>query len=129
MRQKSIDIEGHGHNAPIPMGCRVGSILATSGVSGKNVKTGEMPADIDEQVKHVFINMAAVLKQGGLDMGDVVKMTVLVADDGFGDVINKYWVQAYPDKAKRPARHTLTVASLRGGSRIRLEALAVAKDG
>jgi len=128
MRQKSIEIEGHGHKAPLPMGCRIGSILATSGVSGKNVKTGEMPADPDEQTKHAFINMASVLKAGGLDMGDVVKMTVLVTDEDFGASINKYWIEAYPDKTKRPARHTL-ISPLKGGSRIRLEALAVAKDG
>ncbi len=128
MRQKSIEIEGHGHNAPLPMACRIGSILATSGVSGKNVKTGEMPNDPDEQTKHAFINMASVLKAGGLDMGDVVKMTVLVADEDFSASINKYWTQSYPDKTKRPARHTLVVP-LKGGSRIRLEALAVAKDG
>jgi len=128
MRQKSIEIEGHGHKAPLPMACRIGSILATSGVSGKNVETGEMPKDVDEETRHAFINMASVLEAGGLDMGDVVKMTVLVTDESFAASINKYWIQAYPDKARRPARHTL-VMPLKGGSRIRLEALAVAKDG
>jgi len=62
-RQQSIEIKGHGHRSPTPMACKVGPFLATSGVSGKNVKTGEMPKDPDQQTKHAFINMAAVLKE------------------------------------------------------------------
>ena len=45
MRQKSIEIEGLAHSVPIPLGCRVGPILATSGIGGKDPKTGRMPPD------------------------------------------------------------------------------------
>jgi len=68
-----------------------------------------------------------VLQKGGLDLGDVVKLTVFVADDKFRDAVNVYWLQCYPDAARRPARHTL-VMPLRGGMLVQLEALAVAKE-
>ena len=80
VRQNSIEIEGHGHAGLTPMGCRVGPILATSGVSGKNVKTGQMPKDPDQQMKHAYINMTCVLKAGGMDLGDVVQMTIVITD-------------------------------------------------
>jgi len=126
-RQKSIEIKGHGHKSATPMACRVGPILATSGVNGKNVKTGEISKDPDQQTKHAFVNMAAVMKEGGLDMGDIVKMTIIITDETFKDSIEKHWKKVYPDKAKSPARNTV-VGPLNNGARIRLEALAVAKD-
>lgn len=127
MRQKSIDIEGLEHTAPIPLGCRVGPILATSGIGGRDAATGRLPEDPDRQAFHAFENLKRVLQAGGMDLGDVVKLTVFVADDAHRNAINKYWNECYPDPHRRPARHTL-VMPLRGGMLIQLEALAVAKE-
>ena len=125
-RQKSLEVEGLGHGAPIPMGCRVGPILMTSGVGGKDRKTGKTPEDADGQARNAFDNLKAVLAAGGLGLGDVAKITVYVVDDKYRNEINKYWEECYPDPHKRPARHTL-VMPLRGVL-LQLEAFAVAKD-
>ncbi len=127
MRQKSIEIEGLGHAAPIPLACRVGPVLATSGIGGKDPATGKLAPDADAQARQAFENLNAVLAKGGLGLGDVVKLTVFVADDKYRDAINTYWLQCYCDPARRPARHTL-VMPLRGGMLVQLEALAVAKE-
>jgi 2-iminobutanoate/2-iminopropanoate deaminase len=124
-RQKSIEVEGLGHGAPIPMGCRVGPILMTSGVGGKDRKTGKTPEDADGQARNAFDNLKAVLAAADLGLGDVVKITVYVVDDKYRNEINKYWEECYPDPHKRPARHTL-VMPLRGVL-LQLEAFAVAK--
>src|ERR1700754_4470196 len=108
MRLKSIEVEGLEHStAPIPMACRVGPILATSGIMGKDASTGKMPADIDGQARHCFCNLELTLKAGGVDLGVVVKLTVFVTDDAHRQAVNKYWTQCYPDPHQRPARHTL----------------------
>ena len=125
-RQKSIEVEGLGHGAPIPMGCRVGPVLMTSGVGGKDRKTGKTPEDADGQARNAFDNLKALLANAGLGLGDVVKITVYVTDDKFRNEINKYWEECYPDPHKRPARHT-HVTALRGVL-LQLEAFAVAKD-
>jgi len=127
MRQKSIEVKGLEHNAPIPMACRIGPILASSGIGGKDPATGKLPAEPDRQAFHCFDNLKRVLAAGGLDLGDVVKLTVFVVDESHRDAINKYWNECYPDPHRRPARHTL-VAPLRGGQLMQLEALAVSKD-
>jgi 2-iminobutanoate/2-iminopropanoate deaminase len=124
-RQKSIEVEGLGHGAPIPMGCRVGPILMTSGVGGKDRKTGKTPEDADGQARNAFDNLKAVLAAADLGLGDVVKITVYVVDDKYRNEINKYWEECYPDPHKRPARHSL-VMPLRGVL-LQLEAFAVAK--
>lgn len=127
MRQKSIDVENLHHSAPIPAASRVGPILATSGIGGRDPATGKLPEDVDGQARFAFENLKRLLEAGGMDLGDVVKITCFVTDDGFRTAINKYWTQCYPDAARRPARHTL-VMPLRGGMLLQLDALAVAKE-
>ncbi len=125
LRQQSIDIEGIAHGAPIPTGSRVGNVLATSAVSGRDAKTGKLAADVDGQARLAFENLKKILAGGGMGLGDVVKVDVFVVDDAHRDAINKYWVECYPDPHKRPARHTV-VMNLRGGVLLQLSALAVA---
>ena len=127
MRQKSLHVEGLSHSVPIPMGCRVGPILATSAVGGRDPATGQLAADAAAQAGQAFENLKAVLAAGGLDLGDVVKLTVYVGEESYREAINKFWLQCYPDAAHRPARHTM-VMPLRGGMLVQLEALAVAKE-
>jgi 2-iminobutanoate/2-iminopropanoate deaminase len=128
MRQTSINIEGVAHNAPIPAASRVGNIIATGGVSGIDPATGKPAADADNQARLAFENLKQILAAGGADMGDVVKLTVFLADEAHRSAINKYWLEIYPDPHHRPARHAL-VLPLRGGVLLQLEALAVAKEG
>jgi 2-iminobutanoate/2-iminopropanoate deaminase len=128
VRQKSIDVEGLGHaGVPIPNACRVGPILATSGVGGRDPNTGTMPADPETQAVNCFDNLRRTLEAGGMDMGDVVKITVFIADESYRSAVNAPWLAHFPDAAHRPARHSL-VMPLRGGMLVQLEALAVAKS-
>lgn len=126
MSQTSIEIHGLSHqSAPIPLACRVGPILATSGIGGRNAETGEMPSDAETQAANCFENLKKVLAAGGLGMEHVVKVTVYVADEAYRSAVNTPWLRHYPDPQRRPARHAL-VMPLRGGMLVQIEALAVA---
>jgi 2-iminobutanoate/2-iminopropanoate deaminase len=128
VRQRSILSEKIGHGAaPIPLACRVGPILATSGIMGRDADTGEMPADAAQQARNCFRNLAFVLGEAGMDFGDVVKLTVYVKEEASRDAVNGPWLEHYPDPARRPARHS-QVTALRGAALVQIEALAVAKD-
>ena len=59
---------------------------------------------------------------------DVVKCTVFVRDKAIRPVVNKYWVEMFPDEASRPARHTLRT-DLQGGIQLQLEIMAVLGQG
>jgi 2-iminobutanoate/2-iminopropanoate deaminase len=127
MRQKSIEVPGLAHaSAPVPMASRVGPIFATSGIFGKNPDTGQMPPDAVGQAMQCFDNLKRLLAAAGLDMGDVVKITVFLANDQYRTAVNKPWNEHFPDPSKRPARHAL-VLPLRGGALVQIEAIAVAK--
>ncbi len=125
LRQQSIEIEGIGHSAPIPTGSRVGPVLATSAVSGRDAKTGKLAPDADGQARLAFENLKKILAGGGMGMGHVVKLDCFVIDEAHREAINKYWLECYPDEHHRPARHTVTM-QLRGGVLLQLSALAVA---
>lgn len=126
MVQKSVEVPGLSHaTAPIPMACRVGPILATSGIGGKDRRTGDMPATAEAQAANCFSNLTAVLEAAGLTLQDVVKLTVYVSDETHRSAVNDPWLKHFPDPEHRPARHAL-VMPLRGGMLVQVEALAVA---
>jgi len=105
--RRSIEVEGLHHSAPIPMAARVGPLLVSSGISGQDPATGEVPPDVGEQVRLVFANLRSVLAAGGAEAGDVAKLTFFVRDRSVRAAIDEEWLDLFPDPDSRPARHTL----------------------
>lgn len=120
---RSIHVAGASHKAPIPAAARVGPILCTSAVSGKDPINGELPADIEGQAHNTFANLRAVLEAGGASMADVVKLSVTIHDNGVRDAVNTQWLAVFPDPEDRPARH-ITVTPLQHGMFLQIEAIA-----
>jgi 2-iminobutanoate/2-iminopropanoate deaminase len=131
---RSIDVAGIGHNAPIPLGARVGDLLCSSGISGKDAATGTLPADPLRQAALAFANLEALLKAGGATLGDVAKLTIYVKDtkdtqanNSLHDAINTEWQRCFPDPKDRPARHILTY-ELQHGMALQLECMALIRN-
>ena len=127
--RRSIEVPGVSHgNAPIPMGARVGNMIYSSGIMGKDPATDTLPADGPSQAKFMFMNLRSLLAQGGADLGDVVHVKAYVKDNSQRDALNAEWLQCFPDPHDRPARHTM-VTDLPGGMLVQIEIVAVVKDG
>ena len=124
MARRSIEVPGLQHDAPIPQACVVGNLLVSGGISPVNPETGAVPDSADEQVAMAFANVRRVLAAAGGTAGDIVKCTVFVEDKAIRPVVDKYWVEMFPDEASRPARHMLRT-DLRAGTRLQLEIMAV----
>lgn len=124
---RSIEIEGVTHAAPIPAGARVGNILYSSGIMGKDPSTDQLPPDGAAQARFTFQNLRTLLANGGATLGDVVRITAYVKDNGQRDALNAEWLQCFPDPHDRPARHT-QVADLPGGMLLQIEAVAVIRE-
>lgn len=121
---RSIDVPGASHKAPIPAAARVGNVLCTSAVSGKDPVSGELPADIETQARNTFANLKAVLAAGGASLDDVVKFSVTINDNAVRDAINVQWNATFPDPHDRPARH-IVVSNLQHGMHLQIEVIAV----
>ncbi|HWN35490.1 MAG TPA: RidA family protein [Pseudonocardia sp.] len=129
MARRSIEVPGLHHGGlPIPPASVVGNLLMSSGISPLDPATGTVPAGVDEQVELVFANVRRVLDAAGGTPDDVVKCTVYVRDKSIRPVIDKYWLELFPDSASRPARHTLR-QDLAEVLHIQLEIIAVLGEG
>ena len=121
---RSIEVPGASHKAPIPAAARVGNILCTSAISGKDPASGVLPAAVEAQAGHAFANLKAVLAAGGATLDDVVKFSVTLNDDSVREAFNAQWNAAFPDPRDRPARH-IVVSALQHGMHVQIEVIAV----
>jgi 2-iminobutanoate/2-iminopropanoate deaminase len=126
-RRQTIEIPGVAHGkAPIPMAARVGNIVWSSAIPGKDASTGLLPPDGAAQVTAVFDNAAAVLSAAGVTRDDLVYISVLLSSDELRPEVNRHWLEWFPDAEDRPARH-VTLQALPGGMLVQLQLIAVAE--
>lgn len=127
-RPRSIEVEGVSHGtAPIPMGARVGNMIYSSGILGKDPSSDALPQDADAQAKFVFQNLRTLLKNGGAGLEDVVYVKAYVADNAHRAALNRYWLECFPDPHDRPARHTIQT-DLPSGMLVQIEIVAVVQQ-
>lgn len=99
-----------------------GSLLFTSGQLGLVPATGELPQGVQAQAAQALENLKAVLAAAGMDLGDVVKTTVFLADMGDFAAVNSIYAQYFPGDA--PARSCVQAAALPKGALFEIEAIA-----
>lgn len=122
---RSLEVPGVTHGtAPIPMGARVGNMIFSSGIMGKDPATDKLPADAAAQARFAFQNMRSLVEQGGGTIEDIGRVTVYVKDNSVREHLNAEWLKFFPDPHDRPARHTL-VYDLQNGMWLQLEMVAV----
>ena len=75
---RSIDVPQVGHKAPIPLGARVGPLLCSSGIAGKDAATGQLAAEPEQQVVHAFANLEKLLTAGGATLADPLPQALVL---------------------------------------------------
>lgn len=95
--------------------------------------SGQLPIDpatgafaeggIKELTRQSLANMKAILSEAGLDMGNVVKTTVFLADMADFAEMNEVYAQFF--SAPFPARSAVAVKTLPKGARVEIECVAV----
>ncbi len=123
-RRQTLEIPGVTHSAPIPMGCRIGSLVFSSGIAGKDPASDSLPDDPARQAELMFQNVRTLLERAGATLDDVAHVTVFLRDNAHREHLNREWVRAFPDEHDRPARHTL-LFDLPGGMLMQCELVAV----
>ena len=76
------------------------------------------------QARQSLTNISNILKEAGLSMKNVVKVTVLLADINDFAAVNEIYKDFF--EAPFPARSAFAVAALPKGGKIEMEAIAVA---
>jgi len=101
-------------------GIRLGNLVWTAGFGPQHPVTGAIPESVADQTRQVLRNVEATLAEAGLDLGDVVKATVHLADLAdfaeFDEAYGEFF--SYP----KPAR--TTVGSQLAGIKVEIDVVA-----
>jgi 2-iminobutanoate/2-iminopropanoate deaminase len=124
-KRRSIEVPGLEHTNPLPNACRLGPLLITSGIFGKDPATGKIVSGIAEQCAMMFANIRRVLEAGGATTEGIVKINVWMKNRDDRDHLNREWVAMFPDPHSRPARHTFKDEDQAFGALISCEVIAV----
>ena len=128
-KRRSINVAGASHVNPIPSASRRGPFVVTGAISGTDPESGQVAADLDAQCRQMFANVRRVMEVAGGTPDDIIKMTVWITDRGLRPILNKHWVEIFPDPYSRPARHTLTSSDLTAPMQIQCDLMAVLSEG
>ena len=129
MTRRSVEVPGLHHNGlPIPQACVVGNLLVSSGISPLDPDSGAVPSEVDQQVEVAFANVRRIVAAAGGTVDDIAKCTVFVRDKAIRPIVDKHWLEMFPEEASRPARHTLRI-DLAEPRALQLEITAVLGEG
>jgi enamine deaminase RidA (YjgF/YER057c/UK114 family) len=115
-KRQSIEAPGFSHSNPIPMASRIGDIMMSSVISGRDPKSGEMPGDQAGQIRNIFAHIRSAMEAADGSPDDIIKITFWLDDPAIGRAaLNGEWEKMFPDENSRPARHTLSAGGGRPG--------------
>ena len=120
-------------NAPAPIGPYSQAVVvngfvyvagqgAVDPASGKLVEGG-----VAEQTRRVFENIKAILAAAGCTMDDVVSNTVYMVNLADFTAMNQVYAEYF--KSNPPARTTVGVAALPGGTAVEITTIAALPQG
>lgn len=122
-QQKRAITVGESKGLPFSDGIIVGNTLYIAGTEGTDETNKLKPGGIGPETQAALENIEKVVKQAGFEMGDIVSVTVYLADIKEFPDMNKVYKSVMPDP--KPTRATVQVAGLVNNARIEISAIAV----
>jgi len=120
--KRAINPPGTAEDLPFSNGIMAGNTLYVAGQEGLD-KGKLRPGGIGPETQAALENIKRIVEAAGLQMSDVVSVTVYLADIAEFGEMNKVYKTFFP--APRPARATVQVAALVGNARVEISAIAV----
>ncbi len=123
MKQAIITAKAPAAIGPYSQAIEANGFVYASGQLPIDPATGQFPdGGIKEQTRQSLLNAQAILKEAGLDLTNVVKTTVLLADiadfAAMNDVYAEFFTQPFP------ARSAFAVKVLPKGALVEIECIA-----
>jgi len=119
-----ISVAGHDPREPVSPGIATHDRLFVSGMRGRELRTGTVPADPAMQVNLALDGVKAVVEAAGLTMGNMVFVNPYLTKQIPGRVMNKLYASRF-EFGNTPARATIEVSSLPEGAQIEFTGVAV----
>ena len=99
-----------------------GELVFISGQAGMDPTSGDVPGDFEQQARNAFENLAMVVTAAGLQMADVVKTTIYLADASRFGTLNEIFATYF---STSPPTRAVPIVQLPKGLLISIEAIAV----
>jgi 2-iminobutanoate/2-iminopropanoate deaminase len=118
-------------NAPAPAGpynqaIKAGNFLFVSGQLPVDFKTNQLRVgSIEEEIRTVFENVEAILKEAGMSFTNVVKATIYLSDMNLFDEVNKVFAQYFTHEP--PARECVAVKTIPRNVHVEISVIAYAE--
>ena len=107
---------------PYSQAIEVGGLVFASGQLPIDPTTGTFPEGIKAQTRQALTNAQEILKAAGVDMKNVVKTTVLLADIADFAAMNEVYAEFFTEPY--PARSAFAVKSVPKGALVEIECIA-----
>jgi 2-iminobutanoate/2-iminopropanoate deaminase len=104
--RKSVHIEGFKHANPIPNATRIGNIVMSGVILGRDPETEKPAPTLEAQCALVFRYIRETIEAAGGTCEDIIKVTVWLKNPGDREALNTEWIKMFPDPHSRPARHS-----------------------
>lgn len=116
-------------DAPAPIGpynqaVKAGNFLFVSGQIPLDAVSGELVSSgIQDETEKVMQNLAAILKEAGMDFSNVVKSNIFLTDMKQFALMNEVYGKYFPEQA--PARECVQVSALPKFVNVEISVIAV----
>jgi enamine deaminase RidA (YjgF/YER057c/UK114 family) len=98
-----------------PLAVRLGSLLFTSRVDGRVPGTGELPADLEQQIRQAYANLASIVTAAGGSWDDVLHVYVYFRDRKSDQpLMHRIWQEIFPEHGLCPSRKAINYAPFAG---------------
>src|SRR5437867_5707301 len=114
-RRTVIEVPGLSHLTPISLGAKVGNVVHSSPIYGRDLAKGALPDDPQEQADHMMRNVRTFMEAAGGTTDDIVHIQLYLKDFADRDFVDKAWLELFPDEDNRPSRHAVSEPEIRGG--------------
>lgn len=119
----NMQVQAQPAEAPFSDAVRVGSVLYLSGQTAAEEEGVQVPPGIMAQTKQTMDNIKRILQRNGLDMMNVKKCTIMLANIQDWSGMNNVYKTYFPANAY-PARTTFGNAGLAPGYLIQIDCIA-----
>jgi 2-iminobutanoate/2-iminopropanoate deaminase len=124
--RRYIDLPGRKEPLPFSDAVLVGDTLYLSGRVGLDPKTGEIPNEIEAELRLLFDGFAAVLKKADMSMDDLVWVQVYAPDISLWERFNIAYLKRFSKEL--PARAFLGSGPLIMNARFEMLGVAVRRS-
>lgn len=65
IKREVLHIKGSEHQNPIPTAVKIGNMVYTSALIGSDPDTGEIPEDVNKEIRNLFYYVEEIMKAAG----------------------------------------------------------------